>query len=317
MKKLSKYIDSISNGEVGTVEVELLCKDGHRVPTEYSVSILSEEEGTSNTLIAVGRDVSERKAAEKEKKDLENRLRQAHKMEAIGTLAGGIAHDFNNILTAILGYAEMIHNEVPESSSTRSNIQEILNAGTRAKELVQQILTFSRKSEQDHIPVSIHMIVAEALKLLRASIPTTIEIRQDIDPKSGRILSDPTQLHQIIMNLCTNAAQAMGKKGGILEIKLGNVEFSEEILKNETAMKKGQYVKLSVSDNGPGIDKNHHERIFKIFQTLQPRDDIESTGIGLTLAKKIVEKHGGKIWLESEVGKGSTFYFTLPKEKIY
>ena len=178
----------------------------------------------SNLLVRALRYAVERKKAEEAKAKLEAQLRQAQKMEAIGTLAGGIAHDFNNILGAIFGYTELTMNDLPEDSLARANLDEVLKATRRAKDLVKQILTFSRQTEQKRMPLQIHFIVKEVLKLLRASLPTTIEIRQNIDTRDGVVLADPTEIHQVVMNLCTNAYHAMRQNGSVLEVSLRNVD---------------------------------------------------------------------------------------------
>ncbi len=310
-EKACNYVENILSGETGTVDLELICKDGVRVPTEYSASVLRDGEGKPKTIISIGRDVSERKIAESEKRDLESQLRQAHKMEAIGTLAGGIAHDFNNILAAMLGYAEIAIDEVQKGSEAQKDIQEVIVAGKRAKELVKHILAFSRKSEQERSPVSIHLIVVEALKLLRASIPTTIDIQFNADSKCGSILANPTQVHQVIMNLCTNAAQAMDENGGILEVTINNFEFSNKEMKNEPIIKLGQYIKLTVRDTGPGIDQNNITRIFDPYFTT--KDIGKGSGMGLAVVQGIVQSHDGIITVDSKPGKGVTFNVFFPQ----
>jgi len=311
LEKAGEYIEKVMKGVNGTVELELICKDGHLVPTEYSASITKDSEGNLQNLISIGRDISERKAAEKEKEELEGRLRQVYKMEAIGTLAGGIAHDFNNVLTAIIGYAEMIRYELPEFSPIINDIQEILRAGDRAKELVKHILTFSRKSGGDRVPIEIYLIVEEAIKLLRASIPTTIALEKSIDSRCGAIMANSTQIHQVIMNLGTNAAQAMDEKGGTIQILLGCTELTEKDLKNEPSLKPGQYAKLSVKDAGPGIDQSTIDRIFDPYFTT--KEVGKGSGMGLAVVHGIVKSHGGMTSVESIVGKGATFNVFFPR----
>ncbi|MBN1841087.1 MAG: PAS domain S-box protein [Deltaproteobacteria bacterium] len=199
--------------------LEIKHRDGRVTPVLYNASVYKDAQGRATGIFAAARDITVRKR-------LESQLRQAQKMEAIGTLAGGIAHDFNNILMAIIGFAELTRDDVPEGSLARANLDEVLKAGRRAKDLVKQILTFSRRTEQERMPLQIHRIVKEALKLLRASLPTTIEIRQKIDSKCGAVLADPTQIHEVVMNLCTNAYHAMRQNGSVLEVSLRNAAMS-------------------------------------------------------------------------------------------
>ena len=242
---------------------------------------------------------------------LEAQLRQTQKMEAIGTLAGGIAHDFNNILTPILGYAELVREELPKGGRAWINQGEIVKAGMRAKELVQQILTISRRSELEQKPIQISYIVKEALKLLRSSIPTTIEIRQKIDPACGLVMADPTQIHQVIMNLCTNGYQAMWEEGGILGVSLTEVYLGPEAYPLQLQLQPGRYLKLEVSDTGHGIPAEIKERIFEPYFTT--RADMKGTGLGLAVVHGIVQAHHGHITVYSEPGQGTTFHVYLPR----
>jgi PAS domain S-box-containing protein len=244
-----------------------------------------------------------------ERDRFEAELRQAQKMEAIGSLAGGIAHDFNNILTAIIGYTQLAEQDVESGSLLRRNLQEVLKAGNRAKDLVKQILTFSRQSGKELVPVQVKLIVKEALKLLRASLPSTIEIRQHIQSDST-VWSDPTQIHQVLMNLCTNAAHAMRLKGGILEMSLKDVALDDRSVAQHPGSKEGQYLVLEVADTGHGIDPSIKDRIFDPFFTTKERG--EGTGMGLAVVHGIVKNCGGFISVYSEVGRGSTFRIYFP-----
>ncbi len=241
---------------------------------------------------------------------LEEQLRQAQKMEAIGTLAGGIAHDFNNILTPILGYSELVVERLPPSGEERGLVQEILKAGRRAKELVKQILTFSRQTEQQRQPVQIHLIVKEALKLLRSSIPTTITIHQDV-VDCGMVIADPTQVHQVLMNLCTNAYHAMRETGGELSVSLSVVEITAQDYLDNLALQSGPHVKLIVRDTGCGMSKELQARIFEpYFTTKKPG---EGTGLGLSVVHGIVRSHHGHITMYSEPGQGTAVHVYLPQ----
>ena len=245
-----------------------------------------------------------------ERRRLEEQLRQSQKMEAIGTLAGGIAHDFNNILTAIIGNAEMALYRVSEDDRLQHNLQQVLKAGNRARDLVRQILTFSRQSEHVKKPFGLSLIVKEALKLLRASLPTTIEIQQDIQVESATILADPTQIHQVLMNLCANASYAMREKGGVLKVSLKNVKVRSSPRIRNLELPAGPCVELTVSDTGAGMDRSIAERIFDPFFTTKGLG--EGTGMGLAMVHGTVKSHGGAIAVDSELGKGSSFHIYLP-----
>lgn len=256
-------------------------------------------------------DITERTKVKEEKSNLEAQLQQAQRMESIGTLAGGIAHDFNNIIAAITGYAELVQMDIPEANETSANLNEVLKAANRAKDLVKQILSFSQQSKGEQKPLQISLVAKEALKLLRASIPTTIEIRQDIKKESGTVLADPTQIHQVIMNLCTNAGHAMRENGGVLEVSLVNVDLDVDVAAQYVDLKPGPYARLTVSDTGCGMDHAVKERIFDPFFTTKGLG--EGTGMGLAVVHGIVNNHGGAISVNSEPGKGTTFQVLLPR----
>jgi CheY-like chemotaxis protein len=232
-------------------------------------------------------------------------------MEAIGTLAGGIAHDFNNLLAVILGGIELSILEVPKDSLIHTYLLEVLGATERATDLVQQILTFSRKKELERKPLQLAILCKEALKMLRASIPSTIEIQQDIDPRSGLALADPTQIHQIIMNLCSNAAQAMGEKGGVLQVTLKNTDFKGQEVFSDTVTEAGPYLELTVSDTGEGIAPAILERIFDPYFTTKKID--KGTGLGLAVVQGIIKAYQGAIRVSSNPGQGTTFQIYLPR----
>ncbi len=245
-----------------------------------------------------------------EQKKLEAQYRQAQKMEAIGTLAGGIAHDFNNILTPIFGYAQLIQIEAEPGSQLEENIDQILHSSELAKELVQQILTFSRERQHEMQPLRIAPVIKESMKLLRASIPSTIEIKLKLDENCGNIMADPTQIHQVIMNICTNAYHAMEQSGGILAVTL-----RQTMLDDFTAMMKGNlaagdYIELQISDTGSGMDLETRERIFEPFFTT--KEEGKGTGMGLSVVHGIVKEHKGAIFAYSEPGAGSTFTVYFP-----
>ncbi len=255
-------------------------------------------------------DITERKRAEEENKRLQAQLQQAQKMEAIGTLAGGIAHDFNNILSAILGYAEMVQEDSPVGSRVRKDIDQVVNAGHRAKELVKQILAFSRQDATEHIPVQPAAIIKEALKMLRSSLPSTIDIRQDIDAEAGLVLADPTQIHQTLINLCTNAFHAMEETGGTLTISLKRIALSHDDLQGEPHVQPGRFMQLSVGDTGYGIASDIKEKIFDPYFTTKEID--KGTGMGLAIIHGIVESYQGFITCHSRPGEGTVFHVYLP-----
>jgi PAS domain S-box-containing protein len=255
-------------------------------------------------------DISERKRIEEEKRRLEGQLRQAQKMESLGTLAGGIAHDFNNILAAIIGHTEIAHLQIPEESKARTSLEKVLKASERAKDLVKQILSFSRQTEQELRPTLLEPIVKEVLKLLRASLPATIEIRYHHDKEFGIVRADPIQIHQVLMNLCTNAAHAMGETVGVLEISLAREHIDAVFAANHADMKPGPYVRMTVSDTGHGIPPETMERIFEPYFTTKEKG--KGTGLGLAVVHGIVKSHGGSVAVESEPGKGTTFHVFLP-----
>jgi signal transduction histidine kinase/CheY-like chemotaxis protein len=250
------------------------------------------------------------KSREAEKQQLEMQLRQTQKMEAIGTLAGGIAHDFNNILGIISGYAELATIDAPEGSRSRKCLTEIFTAGQRAKELVQQILTFSRQGVSEPKPLQIGFAVKEVMKMLRATLPTTIEVRYDVPKKLPAVVADPTQIHQVVMNLCTNASHAMRKTGGRLEVSLEEVMVDAATTALVPDLTQGRYQKLTVRDTGHGMPPEVVDRIFDpFFSTKEPG---EGTGLGLSVVHGIVKKHGGGIDVTSTVGEGTTFEVYFP-----
>jgi len=246
-----------------------------------------------------------------ERKQLEAHLQQAQKMEAIGTLAGGIAHDFNNILAAILGYGELLAYEMQKDTSAWQNLQAVLKSTHRAKDLVGQILAFGRQSELNLMPVRISSIVKETLKMLRASLPTTIEIRRQIATTDGIVSANPTQIHQVLMNLCTNAAHAMRGKGGVLEVALDRIQVDQAKNLPHPNLISGAYLKISVRDTGHGIAADKLERIFDPYYTT--KDPGEGTGLGLAIVRGIIKAHSGVITVESSPDKGALFEVYLPE----
>ncbi len=270
-------------------------------------SPVMDQEGKSISAVTVAaKDITDRK-------HLEAHLLQAQKMEALGTLSGGIAHDFNNILSAMIGYTELTMKE-PDEERRRRNLGQVLRSCDRARDLVTQILTFSHSTSQEHKPIEMGPVIQEGLELLRASLPSTIMIRKEIAPEPAIISGEPTHIHQILMNLCTNAAHAMGEKGGLLEVSLSPVEILSQQLFSSPDLQAGSYIKLAVSDTGQGIDPAIMNRIFDPFFTTKKTG--EGTGLGLSVVYGIVKSHDGVITVESEPGKGSVFSVYFPKVKV-
>ncbi len=293
-------------GEIEVYEIDkrFVRKDGDIIWTHLAVSCFRNQDRTARFFIASISDITERL-------NLQETAKQTQKMEAIGTLAGGIAHDFNNILGGIIGYAELAQDDLSSDSPAQEYLKEQLKSTTRAKDLVKQILTFSRKSQEERKPILLYPIVKEAAKLLRSTIPTTIEIRQSIDETTGMVNADPTQLHQIVMNLCTNAAHSMLETEGVLEIILSPVMITQESMKQHHIVSPGPFLQLKISDTGTGIDSKIIHRIFEPFFTTKEKE--KGTGMGLAVVHGIVKDHGGDISIDSQLGKGTTFTILLPQ----
>ncbi len=302
--------DTISNGEVWSGRITNKRKDGTLYEVEVTVSPVRDNSGAITSYVSIHRDITNEVVLEKS-------LRQAQKMEALGTLAGGIAHDFNNILSAIIGYTQLSQFKVPEGSLESSYLGQVLTAGARAKDLVSQILTFSRQQELERKPILIAPLIKEGIKMLRSSIPSTIRIKQVVSETPMMIFADPTQIHQVLMNLCTNAAHAMQEKGGILDIQLVPERVVRDKPLQPLVLMPGDYAKLTVSDTGCGIDSSVMDKIFDPFFTTKSVG--EGTGLGLSVVYGIVRDQNGAIDISSEPGKGTTVtvYFPLTEtEKI-
>jgi len=290
-------------------ETALRGRNGAVVPVEASCRAI--EYDNQPAVLAIARDISERIQSEKEKAKLRTQLRQAQKMEAIGTLAGGIAHDFNNILQSIMGYAEIAGLQINRGKSPQESLDNILTASGRAKSLINQILSFSRQGEQERKPVQVNVIVKEVLKLIRASLPSTIEIRGRNLNHAAVVEADPIQIHQVLMNLCTNAHHAMRQRGGVLEVSLESVELNKGDAPRYGGLALGRYLQLAVRDTGHGIPNEFMERIFDPYFTSKEKG--EGTGLGLAVVHGIVVSHGGHIAVESEVNRGTTFTILFPE----
>lgn len=296
------------SGEVRNFAVNLKKADGSVFPASFfSKSLVFEGK---NCLLTVIHDLSEIRKEEKKRLAIENQIRQTQKMEAIGTMAGGIAHDFNNVLTVIFGNSELAMMMLPKDCKARSNIGNVLTAANRAKEMIKQIMAFSRKSEEERKPFNIKFIVAEVAKMIESMTPSNIKIVKQIESKSSIIFGDPTQIHQILMNLCSNANYALKDRGDTIEIRLKEVSINSREELNIPNLRTGNYVRLTVCDNGPGMDRAVIERIFEPFFTTKPIG--EGTGMGLAVVHGIVKAHGGTVTVESLPGEGTAFHCFFP-----
>jgi PAS domain S-box-containing protein len=288
------------NGVVENLEAEFIGKDGQIKTGLTSARRINID--NQNCILSITRDLTEKKV-------MEATLQQAQKMESIGTLAGGIAHDFNNILSGIFGFSQLAKRHINDSETAKKDIDQIIKGAQKATELVQQILTVSRKSTPEKTPISVYSIVKDALKLLRAIIPATIEIKEDI-AANATVMGDSTQIHQIVMNLCTNAYHAMIGTGGCMSVDLKEIEISQKTGIPGLNALPGRYLSLEVSDTGHGMDSAIVKKIFDPYFTT--KDAGKGTGLGLAVVFSIVEEHKGYIRVHSEPGKGSTFYVYLP-----
>ncbi len=300
------------NAHVTKLETLYRAQNGSEFPMLFSSSVMYTNQGEFQAVVCLALDLTEQKQIEQEKNLLEAQLWQTYKMEAIGTLAGGIAHDFNNILSAIIGYAElaMVELRTTKVQPAIADIEEVIKGGMRAKDLVRQILTFSRKDQHTVEPLIPSLIVKEALKLLRSTIPKSIDIKASIDSGVGTILADPMKIHQVTMNLCTNAAQAMETGKGIITVTLTQKELHKQELLGEQGVNPGQYVELSVCDTGRGIDPADKDRIFDPFFTT--KEVGSGTGMGLAVIHGIVKEYNGLIRVKSDPGTGSCFQVYFP-----
>ncbi len=299
----TKMWDTISRGHVWRGHIINRRKDGTIFEEDASISPVRDSSGRITNYVAVKRDVTREVT-------LERQLQRAVKMEAIGTLAGGIAHDFNNILSAILGYSQLARQQLPPDHPVRDDLEQILVAGRRATDLVKQILTFSRQDKEQMKPVKIQFIIKEVVKLLRASLPSTITIKQKVDTTCRPVLADPAKIHQVLMNLCTNAKYAMDGCNGTLTISLRQIKVGSKRHPACPQLEPGLYVELMVRDTGCGMDNSILEKIFDPFFTTRERG--QGTGLGLAVVHGIIKKCDGEITVASEVNRGTVFHIYLP-----
>ncbi len=291
------------NALSGTAIDRLLSRQGKILTVEWREKPAFDEEGQLAFIFRVGIDITG-------KIQLEERLRRAQHMEAIGTLSGGIAHDLNNILTPIIIHTELASTKVANRTDVQSHLSKVLTATRRAKNLVIQILAFSRQDEQIKKPFQLNPIIKESLKLLRATLPSTIEIRHKLPSDTKKIFGDPTQIHQVFMNLCTNAKQVMAKSGGILTIELSEIDVEQKPDSGSHGLAGSSRIKLAVSDTGPGIDEGEIRHIFEPCYATENQG--EGSGLGLAMVHGIITSHGGSVTVESKPGRGTTFSVYLP-----
>jgi len=299
------------HGQVQGLEYQVRRRDGGIIWVSEHSRVVTDRKGNILYYEGTVQDVTARRSAESEKERLEIQLRQAQKMEAIGTLAGGIAHDFNNILSAILGFTELAVDDVPPDSLAARNLREAIKGSHRARDLVRQILAFSRQSEPSREPVQLGGVVDEVFKLLGATLPPGIRLVKQFQTSNEVALGDTTQLHQVMMNLCTNAIHAMSQNGGTLTVALNSFVSSPRAKPVAPKLRPGDYLRLSVTDTGHGMAPEVLERIFEPFFTTKPVG--QGTGLGLAVVHGILQNHGGDITVSSEPGVGTTFNLFLPR----
>jgi PAS domain S-box-containing protein len=284
-------------------------RDGTKVVVASRWSLQRDEQGRPAATLETNNDVTARKQAEAAKERLEAQLRQSQKLEAMGTFAGGIAHDFNNILGAILGYGELAQKDVAEGGAARRHLDQVMHAGGRAKALVERILAFSRSGLGERAPVHVQSVIEETLDMLAASLPADVRLDKELEAGDAAVVGDATQLHQVVMNLCTNAAHAM-EHGGVLRVAVDHVEMPERRLLSHGTLSPCPYIRLVVSDTGPGIPPTVLERMFDPFFTTKGVG--EGTGLGLSLVHSIVADLGGAIDVATKLGAGTIFAIWLP-----
>jgi signal transduction histidine kinase/ActR/RegA family two-component response regulator len=310
--RLQAAVDAHLAGETPRYELEYRVRhpDGQWHWVLARGRCIRDEGGQPIRFVGSSIDVSERKHAQAEKERLEHQLRQAHKMEAIGTLAGGIAHDFNNILGAIVGYGELAQQRAAEGSAIRRHLDNVMHAAERARALVDRILGFSRSGAAERVPVEVQRVVEETLELLRSSLPPTVRLETELNAAHLAVTGDATRLHQVVMNLCTNAVQAMQASGGTLRVALERAELEARRTLSRGELAAGPYLRFTVSDSGSGIPAELLDRIFEPFFTTKRVG--EGTGLGLSLVHGIVADLGGVIDLDTVLGRGTTISIWLP-----
>ncbi len=308
VQKFWEFVESGQNRH--QVGKRFIKKDGSTLWGRLTLTLLRDRNGNPESSIEMIEDITEQKKAAGEKAELQAKLRRAQRLETIGTLAGGIAHDFNNILVPIRGYTELALQDVPKDSRLYTDLEHVLKAANRARDLVKQILMFSRQGEHERRPLHLRKIVSEALQLLRSTLPKSIEIRGKLEEENCLVVADETQIYQVVMNLCTNAFQAMQNVDGVLEVSLTTADLGPDRARPLSNLSEGRYVVLEVSDTGHGMDEVTLDRVFEPF--FSTRNAGEGSGLGLSVAHGIVTGHGGAVAIESRQGIGTSVFVYLP-----
>lgn len=302
--------EASESGEGREGRIPILGRSGKEIWVEWTIVPGRGRQGEAEIYYGFGRDVSEATRMARERERLEAQLHRVQKMEAIGALVGGISHDFNNILSAIIGYTQLGLMQVGKDTPAGEYLGEVLKAGRRAGNLANQLLKLARHKEETLRPTYVTPIIKEAIKLFRASLPETVEMRQDIKDERITVKSDPTQLYQILMNLCTNAADAMESSGGVLTVEVSKVDLDSDALVSHPDIPPGSFLRLRVTDTGTGVAPEIMDRIFEPYFTTKPMG--KGTGLGLAVTQRIVDRHGGFLTASSEPEKGSVFQVFLP-----
>ena len=313
IEELQQKFNPLMKGEKDSILFETvhLTKEGRLIPVEVLVQFLQIED--VGYFLAVARDITEKRAAITEKEMYEEKLQEVQRMEGIATLASGIAHDFNNLLTSILGYTELALLQTQDNRIS-NDLRVVLEAGNRARDLVQQILTFSREKSGPKKPCRLHSLVKEVVKMIDATMPSSVQVVQEINENTGVVMADPVQIHQLLMNLCVNALDAMEKDGGVLTVSLADIEIDTGTPSTSDFPPPGQYVRIRVMDTGHGMKPWIIARIFDPYFTTKEKG--KGTGLGLAVVHGIVKGHGGYITVASKPGKGTTFDVYFPQEKL-
>lgn len=313
-KEAEKLLAATARGQAVNQETTLAAKDGSQRVLSWSSVNHCAEDGSVIETIGIGMDITAQRQAEAVRERLETQLHQSQKMEALGSLAGGVAHEFNNMLGAIMGYTELVRLELGDQHGASPKLDQVLKASERAKDIIQQILTFSRRQELKREMLNLHREVTETMKIIRSSIPPTVEMVVDVSPDSPPILGNPTQIHQALMNICTNAWQAMNNETGRIIISQKTVTLNRGKEENGLALPEGQYSVLSITDNGQGMDSATLDRVFEPFFTTKGPG--RGSGLGMPVVHGIMKSHDGGVSIASQLGRGTTVFLYFPVRSV-